>query len=117
MHSIFNGRVRFVGLSPLHASLVAPAVASSFGLAVQTNDVLPALIDHLLEAPTLLVLDSCEHLIDEASAIAEKLFCRVPTLHILATSREALRVEGEHVHELDALACPPDDQGISASHA
>jgi predicted ATPase/DNA-binding winged helix-turn-helix (wHTH) protein len=117
MASIFNGRVCFVDLSPLDPSLIAPAVASSFGLAVQTNDVVPALIDHLLQAPTLLVLDSCEHLIDEASVLAENLFCRVSTLHILATSREALRVEGEHVHELDALACPPDDQGISASRA
>ena len=115
MRSIFNGRVRFIDVSPLDASLVAPAVASSFGLVIQTSDVVPALIEHLLEAPTLLVLDSCEHLIDEASALAEKLFCRVPTLHILATSREALRVEGENVYELAALACPPDNQGISAS--
>jgi predicted ATPase len=110
MRSIFDGRVRFVDLSTLDASLVAPAVASSFGLTIQTNDVVPALIDHLLEAPTLLVLDGCEHLIDGASALAEKLFCRVPTLHLLATSREALRVEGENVHELAALGCPPDDQ-------
>ncbi|UPK07169.1 winged helix-turn-helix domain-containing protein [Bradyrhizobium sp. 170] len=118
MRSIFDGRVRFVDLSSLgDASLVASAVASSFGLAIQTNDVVPALIDHLLEAPTLLVLDSCEHLIDGASALAERLFCRVPALHILATSREALRVEGENVHELAALACPPDDQGISAARA
>ncbi len=118
MRSVFDGRVRFVDLSSLgDASLVAPAVANSFGLAIQTNDVVPALIDHLLEAPTLLVLDGCEHLIDGASALAEKLFCGVPTLHLLATSREALRVEGENVHELAALGCPPDDQAISASRA
>jgi predicted ATPase/DNA-binding winged helix-turn-helix (wHTH) protein len=117
MRSMFNGRVRFVDLSPLDTSLVAPAVASSFGLAIQTSDVVPALIDHLLEAPTLLVLDSCEHLIDAVSALAEKLFCGVPTLHILATSREALRIEGENVHELAVLACPPDDQAISAARA
>jgi len=117
MRSIFDGRVRFVDLSTLDASLVAPAVASSFGLAIQASDVVPALIDHLLEAPTLLVLDGCEHLIDEASALAEKLFSRVPTLHLLATSREALRVEGENAHELAALACPPDNQAISASRA
>ena len=117
MRSIFNDRVRFVDLSTLDASLVAPAVASSFGLAIQTSDVVPALIDHLLEAPAVLVLDGCEHLIDEASALAEKLFSRVPILHLLATSREALRVEGENVHELAALACPPEDPGISASRA
>ena len=118
MRSVFDGRVRFMDLSTLEdASLVAPAVASSFGLAIQTNDVVPALIDHLLQAPTLLVLDSCEHVIDGVSALAEKLFCGVPTLHLLATSREALRVEGENVHELAVLACPPVDQEISASRA
>jgi predicted ATPase/DNA-binding winged helix-turn-helix (wHTH) protein len=118
IRSAFDGEVRFVDLSPLDdASLVAPAVASAFGLAIQTADVLPLLIDRLAGAPKLLVLDSCEHLIDGASALAEKLFGHVPTLHLLATSREALRVEGENVHELAALACPPEDQTILASDA
>ena len=118
IRSAFDGEVRFVDLSPLDdASLVAPAVASAFGLAIQTADVLPPLIDRLAGAPKLLVLDSCEHLIDGASALAEKLFGHVPTLHLLATSREALRVEGENVHELAALACPPEDQTILASDA
>ena len=35
-----------------------------------------------------------------------------PQVHILATSREALQVEGEHVYRLDPLACPPDDPGL-----
>lgn len=118
MRSIFEGWIRFIDLSSLgDTSLIAPAVASSFGLTIRTNDVVPALIDRLQEAPTLLVLDGCEHLIDGASALAEKLFCRVPTLHLLATSREALRIEGENVHELAALECPPDDQRISASRS
>ena len=118
VRSIFDGQVRFVDLSPLDdASLVAPAVASSFGLAIQTDDVLPFLIDRLTGTPKLLVLDGCEHLIEGASALAEKLFDHVPTLHLLATSREALRVEGENVHELAALACPPEDQTILASDA
>jgi predicted ATPase len=118
MRSTFDGEVRFVDLSPLDdASLVAPAVASSFGLAIQTNDVLPLLIDRLRGSPKLLVLDSCEHLIDGASALAEKLFDSVPTLHLVATSREALHVEGENVHELAELAYPPEGQAILASEA
>jgi predicted ATPase/DNA-binding winged helix-turn-helix (wHTH) protein len=118
MRATFEGRVRFVDVSTLgDSSLVAAAVASAFGLAIQTNDVMPALIGRLQEAPTLLVLDGCEHLIDGTSGLAEKLFCSVPTLHLLVTSREALRVEGENVHELAALGCPPDSQGISASRA
>jgi predicted ATPase/DNA-binding winged helix-turn-helix (wHTH) protein len=118
IRSIFEGEVRFVDLGSLDdASLVAPAVASAFGLAIQTADVFPSLIDRLAGAPKLLVLDSCEHLIDGASALAEKLFDHVPTLHLLATSREALRAGGENVHELAALACPPEDQTILASDA
>jgi predicted ATPase/DNA-binding winged helix-turn-helix (wHTH) protein len=118
MRPVFDGQIRFLDLSPLgDASLIAPAVANLFGLAVQTYDVVPALIERLREAPTLLVLDGCEHLIEGAAALAEKLFHRVPTLHLLATSREAMRVEGENVHELAALACPPEDHRMSASCA
>jgi predicted ATPase/DNA-binding winged helix-turn-helix (wHTH) protein len=115
MRAIFNGRVCFVDVGSLgSALLVAPAVAASFGLVIQTDDVVPALVGRLLEAPTLLVLDGCEHVIDGVSVLAEKLFQRVPTLHLLATSREAMRVEGECVYELSALACPPDNVEASA---
>jgi predicted ATPase/DNA-binding winged helix-turn-helix (wHTH) protein len=115
MSAIFNGQIHFVDLSALGgASLVAPAVAAALGVSVQTDNVVPALIDRLRERPTLIILDCCEHLIDAASAMAEELICRVPTLHLLATSREAMRVEGEHVYELSALACPPEDSILSA---
>src|SRR5258707_9306129 len=115
MSTTFNGQIYFVDLSALGgASLVAPAVAAALGVSVQTNNVVRALIDRLQERPTLIILDCCEHLIDAASALAEELICRVPTLHLLATSREAMRVEGEHVYELCALACPPEDSSVSA---
>ena len=118
MRSSFDGQVRFIDLGPLgDASLIAPAVATLYGLPVQADDVVPALIKRLREAPTLLVLDGCEHLIEGAAALAERLCSQVPTLHLLATSREAMRVAGECVHELTALACPPEDQDISASRA
>jgi predicted ATPase/DNA-binding winged helix-turn-helix (wHTH) protein len=118
MSATFNGQVHFVDLGALgDASLVAPAVATALGLSVQTNNVIPALIDRLQERPTLIILDCCEHLVDGASAAAEELIRHVPTLHLLATSREAMRVEGEHVHELCALAYPPEDGGLSAHDA
>lgn len=115
MSGNFNGQIYFVDLSALGgASLVAPAVATALGVSVRTNNVVPALIDRLQEGPTLIILDCCEHLIDAASALAEELIRRVPTLHLLATSREAMRVEGEHVYELCELACPPEDSRLSA---
>jgi predicted ATPase/DNA-binding winged helix-turn-helix (wHTH) protein len=118
MSATFDGHVHFVDLGALGgAELVAPAVATALGVSVQTDNVVPALIDRLRERPTLIVLDGCEHLVDAASAVAEELIRRVPTLHLLATSREAMRVEGEHVYELCALAYPPEDRGLSAHDA
>ena len=118
MNAIFNGQSHFVDLGALGAaSLVAPAIATALGVSVQTNNVVPSLIDRLQERPTLIILDCCEHLIDAASVLAEELVRRVPTLHLLATSREAMRVEGEHVHELCALACPPEDCTLLARDA
>ncbi|MEH2543526.1 putative ATPase/DNA-binding winged helix-turn-helix (wHTH) protein [Bradyrhizobium sp. AZCC 2262] len=118
MGASFDGHIHFVDLGALGAaSLVAPAVATALGVSVQTSNVVPALIDRLQEKPTLIIFDCCEHLIDGASAVAEELIRRVPTLHLLATSREAMRVEGEHVHELSALACPPEDNNLLAREA
>src|SRR3984893_17409476 len=115
MSATFNGQTYSIDLSALGgASLVAPAVATALGVSVRTNDVVPVVIDRLQEGPTLIILDCCEHLIDATSALAEELFRRVPTLHLLATSREAMRVEGEHVYELCTLACPPEDSSLSA---
>jgi predicted ATPase/DNA-binding winged helix-turn-helix (wHTH) protein len=118
MTTTFNGRIYFVDLSALGvASRVEPAVATALGVSVRTDNAVPALIDRLQEGPTLVILDCCEHVIDAASALAEELIRRVPTLHLLATSREAMRVEGEHVYELFALACPPEDSNLSAQDA
>ena len=118
MSAVFDSQVHFVDLGALgDASLVASTTATALGLSVQTSDVLPALIDRLREKPTLIILDCCEHLIERVSAVAEELIRHVPTLHLLATSREAMRVEGEHVYELSALACPPEDRSLSARDA
>ncbi|WP_213740059.1 winged helix-turn-helix domain-containing protein [Bradyrhizobium sp. dw_411] len=115
MSAVFNSHVHFIDLGALgDASLVAPAVAAALGVSVQTNNVVPALIDRLQETPALIVLDCCEHVIDGVAAVAEELIRHIPTLHLLATSREAMRVEGEHVHDLCALECPPEDGGLSA---
>ena len=63
------------------------------------------------------MLDNCEHVIGVAAALAERVVSEAPQAHILATSREALRVEGEHVHLLYSLDCPPEDVGLTAMEA
>jgi len=66
------------------------------------------------DKPILIVLDSCEHLIEAVAPLAEDLFRVAPSIHLIATSREALRVEGENVHLLCPLDCPPDDTPSAA---
>ncbi len=114
----FDGAVHFVDLGSLGDSrLVASTVASALGLPVSSSDPVPTLVDYLRDRRVLLVFDSCEHVIGAVAALSETLFMEAPGIHILATSREALRVEGEHVHRLFPLDYPPDDAGLTAAEA
>jgi predicted ATPase/DNA-binding winged helix-turn-helix (wHTH) protein len=114
----FAGAVHFFDLGPLNDALLVPSsVASTLGLLVQSSDPTPGLITFLRDKQTLLILDSCEHVIDTVAVLAERIFEDAPRVHILATSREPLRVEGEHVHRLSPLGSPPDDAGLTAAQA
>src|SRR5229473_2109040 len=94
--------------------LVAPGVASMLGVAADSNDVLPSLMAYLRNKRVLLILDTCEHLIDAVATLSACIMAAAPQVHILATSREALRIDGERVYKLDALRCPPDDPEMTA---
>src|SRR5580692_10838975 len=114
----FNGAVFFVDLAALtDARLVPTAAASALGLMVQTQDPVVGLLAFIGDRRILLVLDNCEHVIGVAAALAERVVSEAPQAHILATSREALQVEGEHVHLLYSLDCPPEDAGLTAVEA
>lgn len=114
----FAGAVLFVDLGALSDPyLVAASLASMLGLSVQSDDPIPSLVAYLRDKRILLILDTCEHLIETAAALAERIFVAAPQVHILATSREALRVEGEHVYRIPPLAVPPDDPELSAADA
>jgi predicted ATPase/DNA-binding winged helix-turn-helix (wHTH) protein len=112
----FKGATLFVDLGMLSdPELVAAAMASMLGLRVGSDDARANLVAHLRDKRILLVLDTCEHLIESVAALAESIMEAAPEVHILATSREALRIEGERVYRLDVLACPPDDQAVTAT--
>jgi predicted ATPase/DNA-binding winged helix-turn-helix (wHTH) protein len=114
----FAGAVLFVDLSMIGDSgLVATVVASMLGLSVQSADATPSLIAHLQDKRMLLILDTCEHLIETVAALASAVFATAPHVHILATSRETLQVEGEHVYRLEPLECAPDDEVLTAAVA
>ncbi|MGA2999013.1 ATP-binding protein [Bradyrhizobium sp.] len=114
----FHDAVFFIDLAALtDPQLVPTAIASALGFIVQTQDPLVGLLAFIGDRKILLVLDSCEHVIGVAAALAERVVSEAPQTHILATSREALRVEGEHVHLLYSLDCPPEDAGLTAMEA
>jgi predicted ATPase len=65
----------------------------------------------------LLLLDNCEHVIDAAASLAAAVLTGVPSVNILATSREPLGVAGEREHRLGPLGSPPTSSGLTAAEA
>jgi predicted ATPase/DNA-binding winged helix-turn-helix (wHTH) protein len=110
----------FVDLAPVdHAANVEAAVAAALGLPPSTEKLLVRIVATRSAKPTLLLLDNCEQVVDAAAAVVEDLLRGVPSLSVLATSREPLRAEGEWVHRLAALEFPATDDefGLEAERA
>jgi len=114
----FAGALLFVDFSMVSdPALVGTIVASLLGLSVQSENAAPSIIAYLRDKRILLILDTCEHLVEPVAAFASSIFASAPNVHILATSREALQAEGENVYRLDALAYPPEGVGLTAEAA
>ncbi|MEV6956920.1 BTAD domain-containing putative transcriptional regulator [Streptomyces sp. NPDC051183] len=98
-----------------HPAAVPGAVLSALGLRESSlvarekgtaDDPTALLVEHCARRRLLLLLDNCEHVIDAAAELAERLLTHCPGVRILATSREPLGVPGENVRPLEPL--PPD---------
>ena len=111
----FRDGVRFLDLGSLkEANLVAVAAASALGLLIPVGDPTSRLVEALHDRQILLVLDSCEHVIEAVSRLAEQIYQRASGVSLLATSRESLDAEGESVFEVASLGVPPDNVGSEA---
>ena len=114
----FRDGVCFVDLAPLtDPMLAATALAARLGVAVRSDNPLPLLNQFLREKNILIVLDSCENVIEAAATLAEEIFTGSKEAFILATSRESLRAEGEHVYRLTPLSVPDEAAGLKAADA
>lgn len=103
--------VTFADLAP---AVDTPAAVAAIGLAVGLNDeptrlLRDALSNRLRLAPMILVLDNCEHLVDDLADVVAELLDATEDLRILATSREAFALPGELVISLGPLATPDLD--------
>lgn len=110
--------VWLVDLSTLRDSgLVATAIATAIGLAAHSANMLEALTQYVRNKDMLLVLDSCEHVIDGAAACVDRIIATNNHIRILVTSREPLRLKSERVRRLPGLTAPDETQGLSAGEA
>ena len=108
-----SGRgVWFVDFAPLtDASLIPNAIASALSVQESLNRViLETLITFLKDTHLLLIFDNCEHLIEGVARVAEALLQSCPRVHVLATSREAIGIPGEHAYRIPSLNLPPQEK-------
>jgi predicted ATPase/Tfp pilus assembly protein PilF/DNA-binding XRE family transcriptional regulator len=114
MLSDFSDGVFFAALAPLEdPNLVAPTISQTLGFVeVQNRVPLERLKDGIGEKQMLIVLDNCEHLIEEVASVASDLLLSCPHLKILTTSREALRVPGEWLYSVPSLNIPKVNTSI-----
>jgi predicted ATPase len=101
-----------VELASLSDPALVPTVAAGvLKLPVRPTSVTPEAIAHAIgNKKLLLVLDNCEHLIDAVATLAETLLIYCPHTSIIATSRETLRIHGEHVYRVPPLEVPAPGQ-------
>lgn len=104
----FADGVWFVPLAPLtDQALVPQAVAAVLGIREQPGvSFTDTLSSHTKDKELLLILDNCEHVVTAASVLCDAVLASSAGVRILASSREALRVQGERSFRVPSLATP-----------
>jgi predicted ATPase/DNA-binding SARP family transcriptional activator/DNA-binding CsgD family transcriptional regulator len=105
--------VWLVELAPLsEAELVPQEVAGALELQERPGQALTdTLAEALGEKGLLLVLDNCEHLVEEAAQLVDALLDSCPRLRVMATSREPLGIQGEVLWQVPPLSLPATTDG------
>ncbi|MGW7282560.1 AfsR/SARP family transcriptional regulator [Streptomyces sp. NPDC054844] len=99
----------------LDAFGVREGVLNAGGRQNQPPDTVERLVAALSDTEILLVLDNCEHMVEEVARLVFRLLTSCPRIRVLATSREALGITGEVLCPVPPLAAPPE--GVSAAGA
>jgi predicted ATPase/DNA-binding CsgD family transcriptional regulator len=115
----FTDGVCFAELGGLRdADLVPHTVAAGLGLPEQdARSGLDAVVDYLSDRQVLLVLDTCEHVIDGCVPLVDALLREAPGVAVLATSRHPLDMPGEHLFPLPPLPVPGPRTGAGDGDA
>ncbi|MBP6765494.1 MAG: adenylate/guanylate cyclase domain-containing protein, partial [Rubrivivax sp.] len=121
LQGVFAEGAWVVELAPLtDPALLPAAVAQALAFTLPgRKEARAEVVDALRQRALLLVLDNCEHVVQAAGELAATVVEGAARVHVLTTSRELLKVAGEHLYRLEALAVPPGPdlqtaQGYSA---
>ncbi len=115
----FPDGVFFVSLAPLNdPTLIAVTVAQALGyVGASMISTIKQLKEGLGNKHMLIVLDNCEHLIEDVASLSSELLLSCSRLKILATSRESLRISGEWLYAVPAFDILPEHSSIDVEHA
>ncbi|WP_406034230.1 LuxR C-terminal-related transcriptional regulator [Nocardioides sp. NBC_00163] len=97
--------------------LLPHTLLSALGIREQSGSAQSVLTDYLRPRHTLLVLDNCEHMLEAVATQVDRLLRAAPKLRILATSRQALMIAGEHVYPVPTLPVPDTDVPLAPGSA
>ncbi|WP_231950635.1 ATP-binding protein [Allokutzneria albata] len=113
----FDDGVWWVELSALQdADLLAQVVAEVLGVQdVTLRPMTEVLAEFLAQRRLLLVLDTCEHLVEPCAELVDRLLRAAPGLRVLATSRRPLRIDGENLYALRPLEARRGGRGEPAA--
>ena len=105
-----RGGVWFVDLTAVSSGAEVPsAIANGLGLSLTSGDQTQQILTFLADKQALVILDNCEHVIEESAAFVEAFLTTNGPTKILATSREAFDIDGERVVVLGSLATDTGD--------
>jgi predicted ATPase/DNA-binding CsgD family transcriptional regulator len=114
----YPGGGAFVDLVPVRAGFLVPTVAGALGVTERPPRSLEdAVIERLGIGQSLIVLDNCEHLVEEVGPFAERVLSECPDTTVLATSRQRLGLTGEHVAPVRPLPLDSDAERLFLDRA
>ena len=115
----FDGGAWLIELAPAtNAGTVVPTVSSTLSIRQQQGSTaIESMLDWFHGRELVLIVDNCEHVLDPVRQLVGTLLARCPTIRVVATSREPLRLAGERVHSVKVLSPEVDGMALFLDRA
>ncbi|MFM0077373.1 winged helix-turn-helix domain-containing protein [Paraburkholderia sediminicola] len=118
LSGVFSSETHFADFSEVApGDTVALTLACLLGLSDLHDKPVACISNYLSTRRALIILDNCEHIINDVTSLTAQILAVSPTTHFVLTSREALRVRYEYVYRLPALEVPPPFDAMSIEDA